>query len=295
MVIKSNYIASQYYFKEIEQDFRDLPISLFMDYIPKADELELNPINLLLLHEPNEFFGLHAWAYSNYHLFSGILTYNQELLDNLPNAIKFHFGLIQSQDIEYYNSFKEKVKQFELSFLCGVKNLSEGHKLRQSIYSLENQINMPKKWYKVLDDFDLSTNVRPGYNEYTKDLSHIPDFEAPEQYGKRVLFEDSMFHLAVENVKHNNWYTEKIAQAFASKTLPIYWGCPNLEELGYDSRGIITFNSKDELVSILNNLTEDDYNSRLSYIEYNYQVSLKDTFKNNLSFVLTQLKELNNL
>lgn len=295
MVIKSNYIAPQYYFKEIEQDFKNLPISLFMDYIPKTNELGLNPINLLLLHEPNEFFGLHTWAYNNYSLFSGILTYNQELLDNLPNTIKFHFGLIQSQDIEYYDSFKEKIKQFELSFLCGIKNLSEGHKLRQSIYSLENQISMPKKWYKVLDDFDLSTNVRPGYNEYTKDLSHIPDFEAPEQYGKRVLFEDSMFHLAIENVKNNNWYTEKIAQAFASKTLPIYWGCPNLEELGYDSRGIIRFNSKDELVNVLNNLTEDDYNSRLPYIEYNYQVSLKDTFKNNLSFILTQLKELNNL
>jgi hypothetical protein len=38
-----------------------------------------------------------------------------------------------------------------------------------------------------------------------------------------------MFHIAVENVKIDNWYTEKISQSFATKTVPIYWGCPNIE------------------------------------------------------------------
>jgi hypothetical protein len=45
-----------------------------------------------------------------------------------------------------------------------------------------------------------------------------------------------MFHIAVENSFSENWYTEKIGQAFISKTLPIYWGCPNLEDIGYDER-----------------------------------------------------------
>jgi len=296
MYIKSGYVVPKYYFQEIEKDFLDLKVSLFMDHIPTQDELKINPYNFLLLHEPNEFFGFHKFAVDYHSYFSGILTYNQYLIDTLPNAIKFHFGLIQSQDTEYYKSFETKSKIFEVSFLCGVKDLVEGHKLRQSVYPLHSQINnIPIKWYYTLPDFDSSTKVRPGYPEYSKSISHIPDFEAPEQYGKRILFEDSMFHIAIENVKHNNWYTEKIAQAFASKTLPIYWGCPNLNELGYDSRGIIYFSTKEELLDILNNLTPQDYYNRLSYIEHNYQVSLLDTFKSNLTSFFQNLKTLNNL
>jgi len=295
MVIKSGYIVPKYYFKDIEEEFKNLPISLFMDHLPTAEELSINSINFILLHEPNEFFGFHNWVYNNFNYFSGILTYNQKLLNELPNTIPFHFGLIQSKDKEYYDSFKTKEKTFEVSFLSGIKNLSEGHKFRQQIYTIKDQINIPKKWYRVLDDFDHSTNVRPGYPEYSKDISHIPEFEAPEQYGRRVLFNDSMFHIAVENVKNINWYTEKIAQAFATKTVPIYWGCPNLDELGYDSRGVITFNTKEELINILNNLSPQDYFSRLEYINYNYEVSLIDTFKNNLTNFLNELKNINNL
>lgn len=295
MVIKSGYIVPKYYFKEIEEEFKDLPVGLFMDHIPTAEDLYNNPINFMLLHEPNEFFGFHDWAYNNSSFFSGILTYNQKLIDSISNAIPFTFGLIQSQDKEYYGSFRNKEKKFEVSFLSGIKNLSSGHQFRQAIYTLEDQITIPKKWYRVLEDFDHSTNVRPGYPEYSKDTSHIPDFEAPEQYGRRVLFNDSMFHIAVENVKNVNWYTEKIAQAFATKTVPIYWGCPNLDELGYDTRGIITFETKEELLDILNNLSPEDYFSRLEYINHNYEVALVDTFKNNLTQFLNELKTLNNL
>lgn len=295
MVIKSGYIVPKYYFKEIEEEFKDLPVGLFMDHLPTAEDLIQNPINFMLLHEPNEFFGFHDWAYVNAKYFSGILTYNQKLINSIPNAIPFTFGLIQSQDKEYYDSFKNKEKNFEVSFLSGIKDLSTGHQFRQAIYTLEDQITIPKKWYRVLDDFDHSTNVRPGYPEYSKDTSHIPDFEAPEQYGRRVLFNDSMFHIAVENVKNVNWYTEKIAQAFSTKTVPIYWGCPNLGELGYDPRGVITFETKEELLDILNNLSPEDYFSRLEYINHNYEVALVDTFKNNLTQFLTELKTLNNL
>lgn len=295
MVIKSRYIVPKYYFKEIEEDFKDLPIGLFMDYIPTPIDLQQNPFNFILLHEPNEFFGLHDWVWKFHQNFTGIFTYNQNLINDLPNVIPFTFGLIQSEDKKYYNSFKNKEKTFEVSFLSGVKDLSQGHKLRQEIYNLKDQINIPTKWYKVLEDFDHSTNVRPGYSEYSKDISHVPEYEAPEQYGKRVLFNNSMFHIAIENVKNLNWYTEKIAQAFATKTVPIYWGCPNLEDLGYDTKGIITFNTKEELKDILNNLSPEDYFSRLESINHNYKVSLTDTFKNNLNFLLNELQKQNNL
>jgi hypothetical protein len=294
MIVFHNFFNLKYYNYFLEK-YKDLPVTLFMDQIPNLEQLKLNPYNIMLLHEPNQLFGIHDWVYNNSKLFDGILTYNHQLIENLPNAIYFHFGLIHIADEEYYSSFKTKEKQFEVSFLSGVKDLIEGHKLRQRVYKLENQIAIPKKWYNVLEDYDSINNCRPGYSEYSKDLSHIPEDEAPEHYGKRILFNDSMFHIAIENATSLNYYSEKISQAFATKTVPIYWGCKNLDDLGYDTRGVIFFKDEFELLKIINNLTPEDYYKRKSYIDYNYKIALQDTFRIKLNKFLTELKELNNL
>jgi hypothetical protein len=278
-----------------EEKYSNLPITLFMDFIPDHTQLRENPINILYIHEPNEFFGLHNYAIQNSSNFSAILTWSEDILSKCDNGVKFfHNSIISNKNIKLIEEFANKDKKFEISFLSGVKNLSEGHKLRQQIFKEQNKITTPKSFYYTLDDFDLDKQVRPGYIEYSKDLSHIPEGEAPELWGKRICFE-SMFHIAAENVKHNNWYTEKIGQAFISKVVPIYWGCPNIEEFGYDSRGILFFNTIDELVNISNNLTFEKYKEMLPYIEYNYQIALQDTFTEKLEMFFDQLKINNNL
>jgi hypothetical protein len=290
MVILSNFYNKKQldYF---EEKYKDLDITLFFDVIPSKEQLSLSPRNYLVLHEPNELFRLHDTIIPHASKFDAIFTYSKRLLKLLPNAIYFHHnGLISTEDEEYYNSFETKEKQFEVSFLCGTTNWAEGHKLRQKVYKLKNKISIPKQWYYVLEDFDVTKQVRPGYNYYSKDLSHIPDGEAAEHYGKRILFNDSMFHIAVENCEIDNWYTEKISQAFATKTVPLYWGCKNLRERGYDERGIIRFTDENHLLEIVNNLTPEDYYKRLPYINYNYQVSLIDTFRTQLHKILNYLK-----
>jgi hypothetical protein len=290
MVVLSNFYNKKQldYF---EEKYKDLDITLFFDVIPSKEQLSLSPRNYLVLHEPNELFRLHDIIIPHASKFDAIFTYSKRLLKLLPNAIYFHHnGLISTEDEEYYNSFETKEKQFEVSFLCGTTNWAEGHKLRQKVYKLKNKISIPKQWYYVLEDFDVTKQVRPGYNYYSKDLSHIPDGEAAEHYGKRILFNDSMFHIAVENCEIDNWYTEKISQAFATKTVPLYWGCKNLRERGYDERGIIRFTDENHLLEIVNNLTPEDYYKRLPYINYNYQVSLIDTFRTQLHKILNYLK-----
>ena len=290
MVVLSNFYNKKQldYF---EEKYKDLDITLFFDVIPSKEQLSLSPRNYLVLHEPNELFRLHDTIIPHASKFDAIFTYSKRLLKLLPNAIYFHHnGLISTEDEEYYNSFKTKEKQFEVSFLCGTTNWAEGHKLRQKVYKLKNKISIPKQWYYVLEDFDVSRQVRPGYNHYSKDLSHVPEGEAAEHYGKRILFNDSMFHIAVENCKVDNYYSEKISQAFATKTVPLYWGCENLRERGYDERGIIRFTNENHLLEIVNNLTPEDYYKRLPYINYNYQVSLVDTFRTQLHKILNYLK-----
>jgi hypothetical protein len=280
----------------ILEKYKNQPITLFNDYIPQnINELNYNPYNFILIHEPNEFFSFHDWVKNNNHLFNIILAWDENILSSCPNSYLFTCNYQQDSQ-EYYNKFINKEKKFEISFLSGIKNITEGHKLRNQIYKLKDQIHIPKKWFHVLEDFDHTTGVRPGYGDYTKDLSYIPNHlnSSPQVYGKRVCFDDAMFHVCVENVKHNNWYTEKIGEALCTKTIPIYWGCPNIGEY-YDKRGIITFNTLEELPSIINNLTPEIYYKMKPYIDYNYEVALLDSFSNKLETFFKEVIELNNI
>ena len=104
-----------------------------------------------------------------------------------------------------------------------------------------------------------------------------------------------MFHLSIENVQYDNWFTEKIVDAFLSKTVPIYWGCPNIENF-FDKRGIYTFSSKEELLHLINSLTEDDYNSKLEYIKSNYNSAIYwKSYYDRLIEILKEIFTLNNI
>jgi hypothetical protein len=266
------------------------PITFFFEYIPKSiDELQINPYNFIWLAEPDEFFGMHTWVLNNHQYFTGILTWSEILLSNCPNAVLFPFNVDQGGMAEVTNEqfeefTKNKKPQFEVSFLSGAKTLVDGHKFRQEIYKIGDQITIPKKWFYTLEDFN--------HNSFEKGGIGRPD----RIWGaKQKCFNESMFHIAVENVYHKNWFTEKIGDAFATKTLPIYWGCPNLEELGYDERGILRFNSTEELISIINSLTPEIYYERLPYIEHNYQEVLKNRTGSALGSFFKEIISLNNL
>jgi hypothetical protein len=277
-------------FNFLQDKYKDKPITIFNDRLPRShDELNYNPYNFLIIHEPNEFFGIHKWVIQNYSLFSVILTWNEDIINNCPNALLFDHGA-RSEDDEWLNTFQTtSTKKFEISFLSGAKKLVEGHKFRQKIYELKDQIKIPKKWYYVLDDFNWDNYNKGGIGRSVSGtgatFNNIP---------KRICYNESMFHIAVENVKHNNWYTEKIGDAFASKTVPIYWGCPNIGN-HFDERGIIRFETKNELVEIVNSLTPEMYKSMEPYIETNYQLVKDSFFPYTLDKILNQIIELNNI
>jgi hypothetical protein len=271
-------------YDELRKLFYDKPITFFYDYIPNEYEISLNPFNFIMLSEPDEFFGIQSWVKNHNYLFTGILTWSDELLNTCPNAILFHHNS-NNLDDDYIDSFKDKLKQFEVSFLSGAKNLVKGHRVRQEIYNIGDQVSIPKKWFYTLDDFNQEDFDKGGIGR------------PKEQYwiGKQVCFKESMFHIAVENVKYNNWYTEKIGDAFSTKTIPIYWGCPNLGDLGYDERGIIRFSNTQELIYILNNLTIDKYYEMKPYVDHNYEVIKLDDFKTKLISLFDEFCKLNNI
>jgi hypothetical protein len=263
----------------------DKPITFFYDYIPQnAEQLTINPYNFIFLQEPNELFGMHAWVKNNCNLFTGILAWGKEILDNCSNSVLFYHSC-NYLDKSYIESFKNVNKIFEVSFLSGAKSLIEGHKLRQEIYQIKDKINIPKKWFYTLDDFNQDDFNKGGIGR-------------PNEFwhSKKICFNESMFHICVENTKQHNWFTEKISDAFNTKTIPIYWGCPNISDFGYDERGIIRFDNVDELVSILNNLTAETYKSMKPYIDYNYNISTQEPlFKDKLEQFFLEFCNLNDI
>jgi hypothetical protein len=55
---------------------------------------------------------------------------------------------------------------------------------------------------------------------------------------KDPLFLDYQFSIAIENSRQLNYFTEKLLDCLITKTIPIYWGCPNISNW-FDTRGWI--------------------------------------------------------
>jgi FkbM family methyltransferase len=288
--IFSNFIPLNRYKKKLGNldKFQNKPITIFNDFPADANQLNINSINILLINEPNEFFGLHDYAINYSNNYNIILTWSDKILSSIDNAYLFPHGE-RNIDLEYLETFKNKERVFEVSFLRGILNKIEGHHLRYKIFDKESEIKIPHKWFPVLSDFNWEKMNRP-------DGKDLPNGNPIEGEGKKEVWNrNSMFHVAVENSQHKNYFTDKIIDCFCTKTLPIYWGAPNMGDF-YDDRGIIYFQDENELVEILNNLTPDDYYSRLEYINNNYELAKQnsDFFKRIENF-LDQLIELNNL
>lgn len=240
----------------------DKNITIFIDSPPKSiEELKLNPVNIMIVLEPNQLFGIHDIVAQNCHLFDIILTWGHTILNKCDNAMFFPFG-ITWLDQDYIKQANNIDKKFEVSFLCGAKKMIEGHHLRHRLYELGNKIKIPKQWYYTLDDYSYNN----GHHTITKYNGCSPGHE------KKKLW-NSMYSICIENSSNKGYHTEKIIDAFLSKTIPIYWGCPDLEELGYNPEGYILCKNENEIVDAVNSLTPDFYNSKKEVMEYNARLA----------------------
>jgi len=254
------------YFKEFEH----IDCSIFIDYIPKSEK-DLSPINIIVTQEPNEYFLHHDWIIENKHIFSLILTWSDKILYNCKNAQLLLFGSTFFQPDQYD---KDKVKKFEVTHLRGNLLKSHGHTLRHELLDRQNEIIIPKNFY---DSYGDRHNVEDA------------------RLGKEKLFGNSMFGVAIENTQHNGYFTEKIVDCFLQKTIPIYWGCSDIENV-FNPKGIITFTSVDDAIRKINKLDEKYYWSRQSIIDENYQIALQYAdYQQNVYNVIKKSFQFNNI
>jgi hypothetical protein len=236
-------------FKGKLKDLENIPFTLFIDDIPKSQD-DLSQYNILVLQEPNEYFGLHDWAIQNKNLFTFILTWDDKVLSNCSNAIFLPFGHTWFKPDQYRKNFS---KEFKLAHLSGELLKTYGHSMRHELLSREGEIKLDTKFYKKF-----------GNRQDIEDA----------RLGKETVFSDAQFNVAIENTQHRGYFTEKILDCFLLKSIPVYWGCSNIGDY-FDVDGIITFTCIDDLIYKVNNLKEDYYETKREVIEKNYNLALQ--------------------
>jgi hypothetical protein len=262
--------AAHFNVEKYLQLYKDIDFSLFIESLPE-NQSELSSINIISIHEPNEYFGKHDWIIQNKHLFDVILTWDDKILNTCENTTYLPFGHTWFKPDQYEKNHK---KEFKIAHLRGNLLKSYGHQMRWEILDRKNEIKTPTKFFDVYGD------------RYNIERARID---------KEEVFGDSMFGVAIENFSHRGFFTEKILDCFLLKTIPIYWGCSDINNF-FNTEGIITFGNVDDFIYITNNLDENYYHSRKNIIEENYQLALQYVnYEQNIANKITEIFKLNNL
>ena len=83
---------------------------------------------------------------------------------------------------------------------------------------------------------------------------------------KSMGLNDYMFSFAIENIQADGYFSEKIADCFATGTVPIYWGDTTISDY-FLEEGIVRINDDFDILT----LTKDLYMSKLPAVKENYR------------------------
>ncbi|PVA10290.1 hypothetical protein DC366_08580 [Pelagivirga sediminicola] len=186
----------------------------------------------VMVLEPDAIHGAHLAALRRSHArFHRVLSHNRALLDAIPNGVFFPFG--STWVPEWRDLTIEKTRM--TSLIASSKRSQRGHVLRHDIVD-----------WAVAGGVDLDVMGR-GYTPFAAKAEGL----APYRYS-----------VVIENVREPNYFTEKLIDALLCRTVPIYWGCPNIGEF-FDTSGMILCEDEADLKAAILAATPQDYEARL--------------------------------
>lgn len=216
----------------------DGQINFYVDnnvyFLDNTDRNEENCIALLV--EPRAIIpGTYQWMSENYTKFKYVFTFDSELL-KLPNAKFLIYGQITAE-------FPNDPKTRNISMVASDKDFCEGHRNRQTIARA------------LMDRIDTYGKFKG--DPYCNDSDYLSGYR---------------FNVAMENYSDGYYFTEKICNCLASRVVPIYWGCPHIDEF-FNTDGIIWCHTHNDIIKAVDMVLADpegEYNKRLAAIEQNY-------------------------
>jgi hypothetical protein len=223
------------------------------------------PYRVFWQTEPNDVINYEEKLIRNHEFYDLILCWNARILSECENAKLFPIGAV------WYSDPDTSQKKFQASFLTSSKNLTYGHQFRQDIFNALP--DAPLSYPQFASKHGISEQEVEKRFRYLRFLPILKHKSPPYLATKRDLLVPCQYTIVVENGQHVNFFSEKINDACATKTIPIYWGAPNVGTF-YNKDAILSFNSTQELFDILNGLTPEFYATKQAAIEENYNTAL---------------------
>ena len=163
-------------------------------------------------------------------VFDAIFTHNQELLRLHP---KFKFA-------QHNGSWITEPKLYEktklVSMICSNKIMCVGH---------QHRLNWAQKFQGQVDFYGR------GFNEIQSKEEGLADY---------------MFSVAIENSSYETYFTEKVQDCFATGTIPIYYGAPDIGKF-FNPEGIVCLTDDFDISS----LTAELYYDKLEAVKDNLE------------------------
>ena len=222
----------------------ELPVSVFTERCLELVEPG-KAINVAWLLEPE---AIHAYGYNTirngWHAkFDHILTFDRDMLERWPE--KAHFWTPGGSWI-WRRDWAICPKTKNVSIVAGMKDWTTGHRLRHEVIR------------RLEDRFDLVC----GYGRKPVEP-------------RAAIFQDYRYSVVIENSRVDYYWTEKLIDPILCGCIPIFWGCPSIEQFGFDMNGILMWETVDELAAILDHVGPDDYEARRPAIEKNFKQAQK--------------------
>jgi hypothetical protein len=190
----------------------------------------------VMVLEPEAIHGAHLRALRRSHKrFYKVLSHNSALLSAIPNGEFFPFG--STWVTEWRDLDTQKTRM--ISLIASNKRSQEGHLLRHRIVEWAGSAEV---------DMDV---MGRGY----KPFAAKSDGLAPYRYS-----------VVVENVREWNYFTEKLVDAVLCRTVPIYWGCPNIGDF-LDTSAMIVCETAAEVQAAILAASTEDYEARVGALE----------------------------
>ena len=228
--------------KHVKWNFTNNPVSdtcfltdMCLQDIHKASGVKRKVAWLL---EPNAIHPhMYEWIQANNKLFDYVLTFDEDLISKGQNYLYYPHGRC------WINNYEDLKKENKVSIIASSKNFTEGHQLR----------------HKVIDKFKDIEVFGYGYNPVENKEDSLSKY---------------MYSVTIENCRQPGYWTEKIVDCFATKTIPIFWGDDAVSDF-FDPEGIIYFNSQEELGEILEDLKVNGdaiFESKQAAVENNFKL-----------------------
>jgi len=200
-----------------------------------------------------------------------ILCTDEEILAACDNAVLFPYGgtwlnkveLKTPDSLGVYEEGIEKPfldKKFQVSFMSTYHKGMVGYDMRKQIWNNRDKIKTPTVFWS-------SCRFPTTKNDFSDTLH---DGLIPNDLKDNLFY--SQFSIVVENCIQKNYFSEKIIDALLTKTIPIYFGCPNIQDY-FDTEGMLIFKDLDEFLQVINKIDETTYDKMKEKVELNFHLA----------------------